>query len=279
MPETPSPRVRIGPAVLANDRPLVFVAGLCVLESPELLGRVARELQRVFSEARASWVLKCSFDKANRSSIGSFRGPGLAPALEVFARLKRELGVPVITDIHEPAQAAPAAKVVDALQIPAFLCRQTDLLVAAGRTGKPVNIKKGQFMSPWDMGNAVAKVLSTGNRSVLLTERGASFGYANLVVDMRSIRILARTGCPVIFDATHSCQLPGALGKETGGQPEFVPVLSRAAAAVGVAGVFLETHPDPRRALSDGANALPLRELPRFVRSLLSIDRIAKRLP
>ena len=258
---------------------LSLIAGPCVIESRDHCRRHAETIDRICRKAAVPLVFKCSFDKANRSSIGSFRGPGLAPALEVFARLKRELGVPVITDIHEPAQAAPAAKVVDSLQIPAFLCRQTDLLVAAGRTCKPVNIKKGQFMSPWDMGNAVAKVLSTGNRSVLLTERGASFGYANLVVDMRSIRILARTGCPVIFDATHSCQLPGALGKETGGQPEFVPVLSRAAAAVGVAGVFLETHPDPRRALSDGANALPLRELPRFVRSLLSIDRIAKRLP
>ncbi|HBL16440.1 MAG: 3-deoxy-8-phosphooctulonate synthase [Elusimicrobia bacterium GWA2_69_24] len=268
--------VRIGSFTVSNQSPAFFIAGPCILESPALLERVGRELKRIFSRCGARWALKCSFDKANRSSAGSFRGPGLARALEVFARVKADLGVPFLTDIHEPGQAAAAARVADVLQIPAFLCRQTDLLLAAGRTGKVVNIKKGQFLSPWDVAQAVAKVESTGNRRILLTERGSSFGYANLVVDMRSLRIMARTGYPVVFDATHSCQLPGSLGTQTGGDRSFAAPLSRAAAAVGVAGVFFETHPNPPRARSDAANTIYLRDAAAMVRDIQAIDRLVK---
>lgn len=268
--------VRIGDFLVANDRPLFFIAGTCSFESAELLARVGRELKRVFARLGARWVLKCSFDKANRSAQGSYRGRGMGEALEAFARIKRELGVPMLTDIHEAAQAEPAARVVEILQIPAFLCRQTDLLAAAGRTGRVVNVKKGQFLSPWDMVNAARKIEAVGNRRILLTERGASFGYANLVVDMRALEIMARTGYPVVFDATHSCQLPGALGDATGGQREFVPGLVRAASAVGAAGIFLETHPDPDRAKSDGPNSLRLRDVNAVARLARDIDRLVK---
>ncbi|MBI3297488.1 MAG: 3-deoxy-8-phosphooctulonate synthase [Elusimicrobia bacterium] len=269
--------VRVGPYTVSNRRPLFYIAGTCSFESEELLAQVGKALKALFKKHKADWVLKCSFDKANRSSGGSYRGQGMAKALEAFARVKGDLGVPMLTDIHDAAQADTVAMVCDVLQIPAFLCRQTDLLRAAGRTGRVVNIKKGQFLSPWDIGNAVAKVESTGNRSILLTERGSSFGYANLVVDMRSLEIMKETGYPVILDATHSCQLPGALGHATGGQREYVPVLGRAAAAVGVAGMFLETHPDPDKAKSDGPNSIKLAELPALVRDLAAIDAIVKR--
>ncbi|MBI4387102.1 MAG: 3-deoxy-8-phosphooctulonate synthase [Elusimicrobia bacterium] len=266
----------IGAARVGNRAPLIFIAGLCALESGELLDRVGRHLKRVFETAGASWILKCSFDKANRTSLKSFRGPGLSKGLELFAKIKKALGVPFLTDVHEASQAARVARVADILQIPAFLCRQTDLLVACGRAGKAVNIKKGQFLSPWDIRNAVEKVESTGNRRILLTERGTTFGYGNLVVDMRSLEIMKRLGYPVIYDATHSVQLPGGLGHATGGERAFAAPLARAAAAVGVAGIFMETHPHPDRAKSDGPNSVPLSEVETIVRSVSAIDRLIK---
>ncbi len=272
-------KISLGPFSVSNDLPAFFIMGTCILESPELLSRVGRELKKIFARSNRRWILKCSFDKANRSSLKSFRGPGMARALEVFAAMKRDLKVPMITDVHLPSQAERVARVVDVLQIPAFLCRQTDLLTAAGKTGKPVNIKKGQFLSPWDMENAVRKVEATGNHRILLTERGASFGYGNLVVDMRSLEIMARTGYPVVFDATHSCQLPGALGSATGGQREYAPLLARAAAAAGVAGFSMETHPNPDRALSDGPNSIRLRDVSAIVRGVCAIDRLLKSAP
>jgi 2-dehydro-3-deoxyphosphooctonate aldolase (KDO 8-P synthase) len=230
----------------------------------------------MFKRLGAGFVLKCSYDKANRSSLSSYRGIGVRDGLRALDSVRRSLGVPLLVDVHEPEQAEWAAEAADILQIPAFLCRQTDLLLACGRTGKAVNIKKGQFLSPWEMVNAVEKVASTGNRQVIVTERGASFGYRNLVVDMRSLEIMKGLGCPVVYDATHSVQLPGALGHATGGQREFVAPLSRAAAAVGIAGIFFETHPTPDRALSDGPNSLPLKEAEPLVRQLMAIDRIVK---
>ena len=241
-----------------------------------MLELVGRELKKIFAKTTSPWILKCSFDKANRSSSKSFRGRGMDYALGVFARVKKDIGVPMVTDIHEPGQAETVGKVVDMLQIPAFLCRQTDLLVAAGRTGKPVNIKKGQFLAPWDMENAVKKIEGTGNRRILLTERGASFGYGNLVVDMRSLEIMSRTGYPVVFDATHSVQLPGALGTATGGQREFAPILARCAASVGIAGISLETHPNPDKALSDGPNSVRLRDVETMTKNIVAIDRLVK---
>jgi 2-dehydro-3-deoxyphosphooctonate aldolase (KDO 8-P synthase) len=276
MPKPERKAVKVGGFSVSNGGPLFFIMGPCSMESLPLLAKVGKELKRVFGQLKAKWVLKCSFDKANRSSLRSYRGPGLAEALEGFARVKRDLGVPMLTDIHEAGQAAPVARVVDILQIPAFLCRQTDLLLAAGKTQAVVNIKKGQFLAPWDMKNAVAKVESTGNRSILLTERGTSFGYSNLVVDMRSLEIMAETGYPVVMDATHAVQLPGALGHATGGQRAYAPTIARAAAAVGVAGVFMETHPDPDRALSDGPNSVRLKDVPAIARGLMAIDRLVK---
>ena len=272
----PPREVAIGGFKVSNRRPLFYLAGTCSFESEALLERVGTALKALFKRHKADWVLKCSFDKANRSSGDSYRGQGITKALEAFARVKKDLGVPMITDIHEAAQADTVAMVCDILQIPAFLCRQTDLLMAAGRTGRVINIKKGQFLSPWDIGNAVAKVESTGNTSILLTERGTSFGYGNLVVDMRSLEVMKRTGYPVVLDATHACQLPGALGHATGGQREFVPALARAAAAVGVSGIFLETHPNPDKAKSDGPNSIKLSDVPAMVKTLSEIDRIAK---
>ncbi|MFH2201526.1 MAG: 3-deoxy-8-phosphooctulonate synthase [Elusimicrobiota bacterium] len=270
-------RVPVGPFTVSNELPVFFITGMCILESPRLLEQVGRELKRVFARAKVRWILKCSFDKANRSSLRSYRGRSMSQTLEVFAQVKKDLGVPMITDVHEPRQAELAAKVVDVLQIPAFLCRQTDLLVAAGKTGRTINIKKGQFMAPWDITNAVRKVESTGCRKILLTERGASFGYGNLVVDMRSLEIMSRTGYPVVFDATHSCQLPGALGDATGGQREFASLLARSAAAAGVAGISMETHPNPERALSDGPNSVYLRDVAGIIRSVAAIDRLVKK--
>ncbi|MBI3548333.1 MAG: 3-deoxy-8-phosphooctulonate synthase [Elusimicrobia bacterium] len=270
--ETP---IRIGDFEVSNGSPLFFIAGTCSLESGPILAKVGKELKAAFKSLGANWVLKCSYDKANRSSIKSYRGPGLK-GLSTLEKVKREIGVPFLTDVHEASQAEPVARVADILQIPAFLCRQTDLLTACAKTGKVVNIKKGQFLAPWDIGNAIEKVEAAGNRRILITERGTSFGYGNLVVDMRSLEIMKRYGYPVVYDATHSVQLPGALGNATGGEREFAPPLARAAAAVGVSGIFLETHPNPDHALSDGPNSLRLSDVAPLARVLLEIDRLVK---
>lgn len=269
--------VRVGSCVLSNDGPLAFIGGPCSLESPELVHKIGAALKAIFKRLGAGFILKCSYDKANRSSLSSYRGIGVREGLRALDSIRRSLGVPLLVDVHEPEQAEWAAEAADVLQIPAFLCRQTDLLLACGRTGKPVNIKKGQFLSPWEIVNAVEKVASTGNRKIIVTERGTSFGYRNLVVDMRSLEIMKEAGCPVVYDATHSVQLPGALGHATGGQREFVAPLSRAAAAVGVAAIFFETHPNPDRALSDGPNSLPLREAESLAKQLIAIDRTVKK--
>jgi 2-dehydro-3-deoxyphosphooctonate aldolase (KDO 8-P synthase) len=260
-----------GQVLFANHAPLSLIAGSCVIESEQHVLWLAEAIRAI----AGPYVFKASFDKANRSSAASYRGPGLREGLRILKRVQ-SAGLPVLTDIHEPAQAALAAESVDILQIPAFLCRQTDLLLEAGRTGRIVNIKKGQFVSPVDIVHAAEKVASTGNDRILLTERGSSFGYNNLVVDMRGLRIMASTGYPVIFDATHSVQLPGAARNGSGGQPEFIEPLARAAAAVGLAGVFLETHEDPAKALSDGSNALRLDLLPAFWSRLRQIDALIK---
>ena len=253
---------------------LVLMAGPCVIESEEHVNRMADAIAAMAREAGFPYVFKASFDKANRTSVKSFRGPGAEEGLAILSRL-RARGFSVVTDIHEPAQAGAAAGAVDILQIPAFLCRQTDLLVEAGRTGKIVNVKKGQFVSPNDMANAVEKVASTGNRQVVLTERGSSFGYNNLVVDMRGLRIMARQA-PVVFDATHSVQLPGGAGSSSGGQPEFIEPLASAAVATGISGIFVEVHDEPEKALSDGDNALRLSLLPKFLRRLRAIHEAAR---
>jgi 2-dehydro-3-deoxyphosphooctonate aldolase (KDO 8-P synthase) len=257
--------------IFSNASELALIAGPCVIESEEHVLSIAQEIRKHVG----AFVFKASFDKANRSSVKSFRGPGLTDGLRFLAEV-RNLGIPVLTDIHLPQQAAIAAEFVDILQIPAFLCRQTDLLVAAGETGKIVNIKKGQFLSPADFANAAEKVASTGNTQILLTERGSSFGYNNLVVDMRGLAIMKETGYPVIFDATHSVQLPGASGAASGGQPQFIEPLSRAAVAVGISGLFVEVHEAPERALSDGANALRLNGLPSLWAKLQAIDQVVK---
>jgi len=238
--------------------------------------KMAERLTKIAAKAKVPLVFKASYDKANRSSMSSFRGPGLAAGLEILRKIKARFRVPVLTDIHEPDQARAAAEVCDVLQVPAFLSRQTDLLTAVGKTGRVVNLKKGQFLSPWEMANAVAKVKSTGNNKVIVTERGVSFGYNNLVVDMRSFPILAKTGCPVIFDVTHSVQLPGGQGHASGGQPEFIEPLARAGTAVGVDGIFLEVHDQPERALSDGSNALRLDRLPELLAKLTPIAKLVR---
>jgi len=272
----PNPIVAAGAVRFGNDLPLALIAGPCVLESRGHALDMAGALKEITSRLGISLVYKTSFDKANRTSAASARGVGLDGALGVFAEIRATLGLPVLTDVHESAQCAELAAVVDVLQIPAFLCRQTDLLVAAARTGRVVNVKKGQFLAPWDMTNVVAKITGAGNANVLVTERGASFGYNTLVSDMRALPILARTGAPVIFDATHSVQQPGGRGTASGGEREFVPVLARAAVAVGVAGVFIETHQDPDRAPSDGPNMVPLRDMEALLRRLMAFDRLAK---
>lgn len=254
-----------------NALRLALIAGPCVIESEEHVLRMAGAIR----EIAGAYVFKASFDKANRSSVKSYRGPGLREGLRILGEV-RKLGIPVLTDIHEPGQAEPAAEVVDILQIPAFLCRQTDLLIEAGKTGRAVNIKKGQFVSPADFFHAAEKVASTGNERIILTERGSCFGYNNLVVDMRGLPVMASSGYPVVFDTTHSVQLPGAGGSASGGQPEFIEPLARAATAVGIAGVFVETHDHPERALSDGANALRLDLLPEFWKRLRAIDALMK---
>lgn len=267
-----NPPVRIGPFSVGGGAPLLVISGPCVLESESLALTVAETLRDVTGRLGLPLLFKSSYDKANRTSLDSFRGPGLREGLAILERVRRSAGVPVISDIHGPEEARPAAEVLDVLQIPAFLCRQTDLLAAAARTGKPVNIKKGQFLAPWDMVPAVGKVRDAGNGQILLTERGSSFGYNNLVVDFRSIPILKeKTGCPVIFDATHSVQLPGGAGTASAGQREYAPVLARAAVAAGADGVFLEVHPDPDNARCDGPNSIPLDQVEDVLRPLVAI--------
>ena len=273
-----SPVVTAGSVTFGNDLPLSVIAGPCQLESRAHALEVASALKEISGRLGIGLVYKTSFDKANRTSASGKRGLGLEKSLPIFAEIRSSLGLPVLTDIHEAAQCAEVAQAVDILQIPAFLCRQTDLLLAAAATGTIVNVKKGQFLAPWDMANVVAKITGAGNRNVLVTERGASFGYNTLVSDMRALPILARTtGAPVIFDATHSVQQPGGKGASSGGEREFVPVLARAAVAVGVAGVFIETHPDPDRAPSDGPNMVPLAEFEGLIRTLMAFDALAKR--
>ena len=272
----PNPIVTIGNARFGNALPLALIAGPCQLESRAHALEMASALKEIAGRLGIGLVYKTSFDKANRTSASAARGIGLDAALPIFAEIRETLGLPVLTDVHEAAQCARVAQAVDVLQIPAFLCRQTDLLVAAAETGRAVNVKKGQFLAPWDMANVVAKITGAGNANVLLTERGASFGYNTLVSDMRALPVLAQTGAPVIFDATHSVQQPGGQGTSSGGQREFVPVLARAAVAVGVAGVFIETHQDPDKAPSDGPNMIPLNELESLLQTLIKFDRVAK---
>ena len=272
----PNPTVTVGPVRFGNELPLTLIAGPCQMESRAHALEVAAALKEIAARLRIGLVYKTSFDKANRTSLKSARGLGLEPALAVFAEIRATTGLPVLTDVHEPAQCAPLAEVVEILQIPAFLCRQTDLLVAAAGTGRAINVKKGQFLAPWDMQNVVDKIVGSGNPNILLTERGASFGYNTLVSDMRALPQLAATGCPVIFDATHSVQRPGGQGTASGGERQFVAVLARAAVAVGIAGIFIETHPDPDKAPSDGPNMIPLAELEGLVRRLMEFDRLAK---
>lgn len=265
-----------GALPLSNARPLVFIAGPCALEGREFALRTAEELKRVFDSVGVGFIYKSSFDKANRTSLAGFRGVGMREGLDILAEVREKVGVPVITDVHTADQAAPVAEVVDMLQTPAFLCRQTDLIKAVAATGKPVNIKKGQFLAPWDMKNVLSKALATGNDQIALCERGASFGYGNLVVDMRSLAIMAETGQPVVFDVTHSVQLPGGQGTCSGGQRQFVPPLARAGVAAGVAALFMEVHPDPDKAPCDGPNMLPFSALPELLRLLKDIDALAK---
>jgi 2-dehydro-3-deoxyphosphooctonate aldolase (KDO 8-P synthase) len=272
-----APVVTIGRVKFGNDLPISIIAGPCQLESRQHALEVASALKEIAARLNVGLVYKTSFDKANRTSVSAARGLGLAQSLPIFAEIRSSIGLPVLTDVHDAAQSAEVAQAVDVLQIPAFLCRQTDLLLAAAATGKVVNVKKGQFLAPWDMANVVAKITSANNPNVLVTERGASFGYNTLVSDMRALPIMARTtGAPVIFDATHSVQQPGGKGASSGGEREFVPVLARAAVAVGVAGVFIETHPDPDRAPSDGPNMVPLREFEGLIRTLMAFDALAK---
>jgi 2-dehydro-3-deoxyphosphooctonate aldolase (KDO 8-P synthase) len=273
----PSSEVAVGGVRLGNQLPLALIAGPCALESRAHALEMASALKEIAARVGIGLVYKTSFDKANRTSRNSARGLGLDKALAIFAEIRATLGLPVLTDVHAAEQCARVAEVVDVLQIPAFLCRQTDLLVAAAETGRVVNVKKGQFLAPWDMANVVAKITGAGNANVLVTERGASFGYNTLVSDMRALPILARTGAPVIFDATHSVQQPGGQGAASGGEREFVPVLARAAVAVGVAGVFIETHQDPDHAPSDGPNMVPLEDMEALLRRLVEFDRLAKR--
>ena len=269
-------RVRVGAVAIGGEEPLALIAGPCVIESRDAALRHAERVRDIAAAAGVPVVYKSSFDKANRTSITGFRGIGMDEGLAILAEVRREIGVPVLTDVHDAAQAVPVAAVVDVLQTPAFLCRQTDFIVAVARAGKPVNLKKGQFLSPAEMEQVVAKAASTGNRDLLVTERGFAFGYNNLVADMRSLAVLAETGCPVVFDATHSVQRPGGLGTESGGDRRYVALLARAAVAAGVGAVFMEVHEDPSRARSDGATSLPLAELPALLRALAAIDRAVR---
>jgi 2-dehydro-3-deoxyphosphooctonate aldolase (KDO 8-P synthase) len=261
------------------DQPFFLIAGPCVIESEALVLDVAGRMRELTRELGIPYIFKASFDKANRSSKGSFRGPGIEQGLRILGEVRRQIGVPVLTDVHEDTPLAEVAAVVDALQTPAFLCRQTNFILNVAAQGKPVNIKKGQFLSPWEMRNVVEKARSTGNEQIMVCERGFSFGYNNLVADMRSLAVMRQTGCPVVFDATHSVQLPGGQGNASGGQREFVPVLARAAIAAGVAGVFMETHPDPSKALSDGPNAWPLDRMRALLTVMKEIDAAVKSRP
>jgi len=261
------------------DRPFFLIAGPCVIESEALVMEIAGRMRELTGELGIPYIFKASYDKANRSSKGSFRGPGMEAGLRILGEVRRQLGIPVLTDVHEDTPLAEVASVVDVLQTPAFLCRQTNFIVNTASQGKPVNIKKGQFLSPWEMRNVVEKARSSGNDSILVCERGFSFGYNNLVADMRSLAVMRETGCPVVFDATHSVQLPGGQGNASGGQREFVPVLARAAIAAGVAGVFMETHPDPSKALSDGPNAWPLDRMRALLTVMKEIDAAVKSRP
>jgi 2-dehydro-3-deoxyphosphooctonate aldolase (KDO 8-P synthase) len=275
--QKPNATVAVGSVRFGNDLPLAVIAGPCALESKAHALEMAAALKEIAGRAGIGLVYKTSFDKANRTSAKSARGLGLEPALPILSEIRDKLKMPVLTDVHDAEQCAKVAPVVDVLQIPAFLCRQTDLLVAAAKTGKAINVKKGQFLAPWDMQNVVEKITGAGNRNVLVTERGVSFGYNTLVSDMRALPILKRTAqAPVIFDATHSVQQPGGQGTSSGGEREFVPVLARAATAVGIAGIFIETHQDPDKAPSDGPNMLPLKEMEPLLRALIEFDRLAK---
>jgi 2-dehydro-3-deoxyphosphooctonate aldolase (KDO 8-P synthase) len=277
MTAKPNAIVAVGKVKFGNGLPLAVIAGPCALESRAHAFEMAAALKEITTRLGIGLVYKTSFDKANRTSASSARGLGLDKALAIFADLRRDLSIPVLTDVHEPDQCAPVAEAVDVLQIPAFLCRQTDLLVAAAKTRRAVNVKKGQFLAPWDMANVVAKITGAGNPNVLVTERGVSFGYNTLVSDMRALPVLAKIGAPVIFDATHSVQQPGGQGTSSGGERAFVPVLARAATAVGVAGVFIETHQDPDRAPSDGPNMIPLKDLASLLERLMQFDALAKK--
>jgi 2-dehydro-3-deoxyphosphooctonate aldolase (KDO 8-P synthase) len=268
--------VHVGTIAIGNRLPFVLIAGPCQIESRAHALDVAAALRDLSDSTGVPLIYKSSYDKANRTSAAAARGVGMAQGLAILAEVRERTGLPTLTDVHAPDQCAPAAEAVDVLQIPAFLCRQTDLLLAAGATGSAINVKKGQFLAPWDMAHVAAKIASTGNERILLCERGASFGYNTLVSDMRALPIMARTGYPVVFDATHSVQQPGGQGGSSGGEREFAPVLARAALAVGVAAVFIETHPDPDRAPSDGPNMIPLREMPALVRRLKAFDALAK---
>jgi len=268
--------INIGNIKLGAGCPIVLIAGPCVIESEKIVMHTAETVSRYADRLKIPYIFKASFDKANRTSIASFRGPGMEAGLKLLNKVKKEFGVPVLTDIHLPEQAIPVSETADIIQIPAFLCRQTDLLVAAAQTGKPVNIKKGQFMAPWDMKNAADKVLTSGNSAVMLTERGTCFGYNNLVVDMTSLVEMGKLGFPVIFDATHSVQKPGAMGESSGGNSEYVGYLAQAATAVGIAGLFLEVHPEPGEALSDGSNMIALDELERLLIIVKELDTVIK---
>lgn len=274
--DIPESCVKAGPVIIGKGQPLALIAGPCVIENREITLQIAAELAKISSRLSIPLIFKASFDKANRSSVDSFRGPGIKAGLEILNEVKSETGLPLVTDIHVPFQAAQAAETVDIIQIPAFLCRQTDLLIAAGNTGKPVNIKKGQFVAPHNMKQAVEKVRSTGNRAVMLTERGTAFGYNNLVVDMRGLDLMKDIGVPVVFDATHSVQIPGGQGYASGGDRRFVPLLARAAVAAGVDAVFMEVHHSPEHALCDGPNSWPLADFEKLVTALLAIETAVK---
>ena len=274
---TPTREIALGSLRLGGGNPLFLIAGPCVIETEAHARKIAEQVARIAGDAGVPFIFKASYDKANRSSVKGFRGPGLRDGLRILEKIKSELKLPILTDIHEPAQAEPAAQVCDVLQIPAFLSRQTDLLVAAAKTGRVVNVKKAQFLSPWDMSNVVEKLASAGNDKIVLTERGASFGYQNLVVDMRSFPILRKLGYPVVFDVTHSVQIPGGQGHASGGQPEFIEPLARAGVAAGVDGIFLETHDNPAASLSDGANALPLSQLAGLLTRLKELAALVRR--
>jgi 2-dehydro-3-deoxyphosphooctonate aldolase (KDO 8-P synthase) len=273
----PTSEILLGSLRLGGGNPLFLIAGPCVIESEAHARKMAESVARIAADASTPYIFKASYDKANRSSTKSFRGPGLKEGLRILGKIKSDLKVPILTDIHDVSQAAPAGEVCDILQIPAFLSRQTDLLVAAATTGRIVNVKKAQFLSPWDMTNVVEKIAAAGNKRIILTERGASFGYQNLVVDMRSFPILKKLGHPVVFDVTHSVQLPGGQGQTSGGQPEFIEPLARAGVAAGVDGVFLETHDNPSEALSDGANALPLSQLAGLLARLKELSSLVRK--